>query len=102
MGRKRRSPEEKAQIALEALREDKPVREIAEKYGVHPNQISQWKRTLLDGAGDVFRNGAGSREKELESEREELLKQLGQSQVEKAFLQKKRGSWGWANNAGSH
>ena len=40
MGRKRRSPEEKAQIALEALREDKPVREIAEKYGVHPNQIS--------------------------------------------------------------
>ena len=86
MGRKRRSPEEKAQIALEALREDKPVREIAEKYGVHPNQISQWKRTLLDGAGDVFRSGAGSREKELESEREELLKQLGQAQIEKAFL----------------
>ena len=102
MGRKRRSLEEKAQIALEALREDKPVREIAEKYRVHPNQISQWKRTLLDGAGDVFRNGAGSREKELESEREELLKQLGQFQVQKAFLQKKRGSWGWANNAGSH
>jgi transposase len=89
MGRKRRSPEEKAQIALEALREDKPVREIAEKYGVHPNQISQWKRTLLDSAGDVFRGGTGSREKELESEREELLKQLGQAQVEKAFLQKK-------------
>ena len=89
MGRKRRSPEEKAQILLEALREDKPVREIAEKYGVHPNQISQWKRTLLDGAGDVFRNGAGSREKELEAEREELLKQLGQAQIEKAFLQKK-------------
>jgi transposase-like protein len=87
MGRKRRSPEEKAQIALEALREDKPVREIAEKYGVHPNQIWQRKRSVLDSAGDVFRGGAGSRETELESGREELLKQLGQAQVEKAFLQ---------------
>ena len=36
MGRKHRSAEEKAKIAIEALREDKPIREIAEKYGVHP------------------------------------------------------------------
>ena len=43
----------------------------------------------MDSAGDVFRNGTASREKELESEREEVLKQLGQAQVEKAFLQKK-------------
>ena len=48
MGRKRRSGEEKAKIALEALREDKPLREIAEKYGVHPNQISTWKRQFKD------------------------------------------------------
>ena len=89
MGRKRRSAEEKAKIALEALREDKPVREIAEKYGVHPNQISTWKRQLLEGAGDVFREGKGSREKELEKEHEQVLRELGQSQVEKAFLKKK-------------
>lgn len=60
MGRKKRSAEEKAMIALEALKEDRPLREIAEKYGVHPNQISNWKRQLLEGAGDVFRNGKGS------------------------------------------
>jgi transposase-like protein len=89
MGRKRRSAEEKAKIALEALREDKPLREIAEKYGVHPNQISTWKRQLLDGAGDVFRSGGGSREKEFDQEREMLLKELGQAQVEKAWLKKK-------------
>lgn len=89
MGRKRRSDEEKGQIALEALREEKPVREIAEKYGVHPNQISTWKRHLLDNAGSVFQNGKGSREKELEQENEMVLKELGQSQVEVAFLKKK-------------
>lgn len=89
MGRKRRSAEEKARIAVEALKEDKPIREIAEKYGVHPNQISTWKRQLLDGAGDVFRTGGGSREKELEAREEQLLRELGQQQIEKAFLKKK-------------
>lgn len=43
--------------------------------------------------GDAFRKGRGTREKELENEREKLLKQLGQDQVEKAFLEKKAGSW---------
>ena len=89
MGRKHRSAEEKAKIALEALREDKPIREIAEKYGVHPNQISTWKRQLAEGAGDVFRHGGGSRAKEFEQREEQLLRELGQSQVEKAFLKKK-------------
>src|SRR6056297_849695 len=89
MGRKRRSAEEKAQIALEALREDKPVREIAEKYGVHPNQISTWKRQLLENSSSVFQNGKGSTEKELEAEQDMVLRQLGQSQVEVAFLKKK-------------
>ena len=89
MGRKKRSAEEKAHIAVEALREDKTVREIAEKYGAHPNQISNWKRQLLDGAGDVFRSGNGSREKELEQKQEMVLRELGQSHVEIAFLKKK-------------
>jgi transposase len=89
MGRKKRSAEEKAHIALEALREDKPLREIAEKYGVHPNQISTWKRQLLEEAGNIFRSGNGSKEKELEQKQEMVLQELGQSQVEIAFLKKK-------------
>ena len=86
MGRKHRSAEEKARIALEALREDKPIREIAEKYGVHPNQVSEWKRQLVEGAGEVFRRGGGSRAKVLEQHEDQLLRELGQAQVEKAFL----------------
>jgi transposase len=89
MGRKHRGAEEKARIAVEALREDKPIREIAEKYGVHPNQVSEWKRQLVEGAGEVFRRGGGSRAKELEQHEDQLLRELGQAQVEKAFLKKK-------------
>ncbi len=88
MGRKHRSPEGRAKIALEALCEDKPLHEIAYAYGVHPTQISEWKRTLLDGAADAFRRGRGSREKELEAEREKLVKQIGEAQVENNFLKR--------------
>jgi len=89
MGRKHRTPEEKAKIALEALREDKPIHEIAQAYGVHPNQISEWKGKLLDSAPDAFRRGKGSREKELQAERDELVKQIGEAHVENNFLKKK-------------
>jgi len=89
MGRKRRSAEEKGQIALEALKEEKPLREIAQKYGVNPNQISTWKRQLFENAGDVFRNGNGTREKELEQHHDTVLKELGQREVEISFLKKK-------------
>ena len=89
MGRKRRSNEEKARIALEALREDQTVREIADKYGVHPNQVSTWKRQMLDNASLAFQNGKSNKEKQLEQEHEMVLKELGQSHVEVAFLKKK-------------
>lgn len=89
MGRKRRSPGEKARIAVEALKEDKPLHEIAEKYGVHPNMISQWKRQLLENADELFRNHKGSKQKELEQKQDELYKHVGRVEIEKDFLKKK-------------
>ena len=44
----------KAKVALEALRGDKTIQEIAAKHKVHPNQVSTWKRQAIDGLGDVF------------------------------------------------
>ena len=56
MGRKRQtfSKDFKAKVALEALREESTVQEIAVKYGVHPNQIAQWKAQAVAGLADLF------------------------------------------------
>ena len=58
MRRKRRnhSPGFKAKVALAAIREDKTVAELARQYGVHPNQIAQWKKQLLEGAESVYQS----------------------------------------------
>ena len=55
MGTRRRfTADFKARVALEALRGDKTIQEIATKHKVHPNQVSTWKRQAIDGLGDVF------------------------------------------------
>ena len=56
MAKKRQtfSKEFKAKVALEALREESTIQEIAVKYGVHPNQISQWKAQAIAGMADLF------------------------------------------------
>ena len=59
--RRRFSGELKAKIALEALRGDRTLQEIASKHQVHPNQVSTWKRQAIDGLGEVFSNGGERR-----------------------------------------
>ena len=56
--RRRFTGEFKARVALEALRGDKTVQEIAARHQVHPNQVSTWKRQAMDGLSEVFSNGA--------------------------------------------
>jgi transposase len=52
--RRNHSPAFKAKVALEAIRGEEPLIVIAERFDVHPNQITKWKRQLLDGAAIVF------------------------------------------------
>ena len=56
--RRRFTADFKAKVALEALRGDRTIQEIASKHKVHPNQVSTWKRQAVDGLGAVFSNGA--------------------------------------------
>jgi len=57
MGRKKYSKELKARIALDAIKGQKTIAELASEYGVHANQISIWKKQLLDAAPAAFSNG---------------------------------------------
>lgn len=63
MVRKRRnhSPAFKARVALEAAREERTTAEIAREYGLHANQVTAWKRQLLDGAVGVFESPVDAR-----------------------------------------
>ena len=57
MGRKKYSKELKASIALDAIKGQKTMSELASEYGVHANQIGRWKKQLFDAAPDIFIQG---------------------------------------------
>ena len=85
--RTRHSAEFKAKVAFEAAKEINTLNELATKYGVHPAQISQWKKQLLDGLTGVF---ATQKKKTNDTQKlDELYRQIGQITVERDWLKKK-------------
>ena len=84
----------KAKVALEAVREDATVPELAKRHGLHPNQIYGWKKQLLDNAESLFARGAASQAadgEEREAETAKLYARIGQLTVERDFLAKRSG-----------
>lgn len=78
----------KTKVVLTALKEQSTMAELAQKFEVHPNQISQWKREFLDKSELVFEKEAKSKKSETEQREEQLLKIIGQQKVELDFLKK--------------
>ncbi len=86
--RRKFTSEFKSKVALEALQEREPIHEIAKRYEIHPAQVTQWKKALLEGAGSVFEKEKDKGEEELKRKQKEdrLYKQIGHLQVQVDFL----------------
>ena len=95
MARQRRkfSSALKARVAIEALKAHRSVSELAGEHQVHPNQIAQWKKQLLDSAEALFSDKRVAQQKDQEELLAKLYQQIGQMKVELDWLQKKL----WSN-----
>lgn len=91
--RKRHDAGFKARVALEALKGEKPIQQIAKDFDLHPVQVSEWKRKLSEGASGVFASGgsvaAGATEEILEKVCDPLHAKIGKLTVELDWLRKK-------------
>jgi transposase len=81
----------KTQVALEALRNQKTIAQIASENGVHPNLVTQWKQRLFAEIPDIFSNKQQKSKQDSEALQDELYRQIGQLKVELDWLKKKSG-----------
>jgi len=87
--RKRHDAAFKAKVALEAAKGEKPIAQLSSEFGVHANQIRQWRKQLLEELPRLFSDRRRKQEKDDEELRSELYQQIGQLKVELDWLKKK-------------
>jgi len=85
--RRKHSPSFKARVALEALKGEASIAEIASRYEVHPNLVIKWKKALQDEAATIFGEDHTKKKQQDENLVAQLYQQIGQLKVEKDFLE---------------
>ncbi len=86
--RTRYSAEFKAKVAREAMKEGATLVEIASRFGVHPNQVGDWKKQAIEGLANVFSGKPDRDEMATETQIKDLHAKIGQLTVERDFLAK--------------
>jgi putative transposase len=89
--RKHYSPKFKAKVALEAIRGERTLSQLASQFHVHPVQISQWRKTALAQLPDLFLDGRKRSARDGDVEKDALYEEIGRLKVELDWLKKKVG-----------
>ena len=97
--RKQYSPQFKAKVALEAIRGEKTVSELASQYEVHPTMSNNWKRQVLEEVSNLFEKGSepAKADESQQAQINELYRQIGQLKVERDFLASRSAQLGLKN-----
>jgi transposase-like protein len=89
--RRKHSPVFKAKVALEALKGEETVAQLAAKFEVHPSQVRKWKREMAEGAASIFGSDRDQKKKDDAVLVAKLYQEIGQLKVEKDFLESSLG-----------
>ena len=85
--RRKHSPSFKARVALEALKGEETIAELASRFEVHPNQVRKWRNSLAEGAVGIFGGDQNQKKKDDANLVARLYQQIGQLKVERDFLE---------------
>ena len=88
ISRKKFSAEFKAKVAIEALKDQKTVAELAVQYDIHPTQIQTWKKHFLDNSAPLFLEKQADT-RQIEANESRLYEQIGKLQMHNDWLKKK-------------
>lgn len=79
----------KAKVALEAIKEEKTVAQIAQEYDLHPTQIAEWKRVMNENIGGIFAGKKREKQEDYEKEKQKMQAKIGELTLCVDFLKKK-------------
>jgi len=91
--RRQHNPEFKARVALDAVKGERTIADLASRHGVHPTMINQWKKALVEGAPDIFERGRRKEPAVDETMVKELHAKIGELAVANDFLSRKFKPW---------